>query len=55
MYGQELPDGFQEESGLDLEQCDAYQGPGWVDVDAPLGAPPVFSRGLDRVDLRAVE
>ena len=34
---------------------EAYQGPGWVDVDAPLGSPPVFSRGMERFDLRVVE
>ncbi len=30
-------------------------GPKWVAVDAPLGQPPVFARGADRADLRAVE
>lgn len=29
-------------------------GPGWVAVDAPIGQPPVFSRGADRADLRAL-
>jgi len=26
-----------------------------IDVDAPLGQPPVFSRDRDRPDLRAIE
>ena len=34
---------------------EAFDGPGTVTVDAPLGTPPVFSRGEDRTDLRAIE
>lgn len=34
---------------------EAFEGPGTVTVDAPLGTPPVFSRGEDRTDLRAIE
>ncbi|MBM4291863.1 MAG: hypothetical protein FJ138_10795, partial [Deltaproteobacteria bacterium] len=30
-----------------------YEGPAWVEVPAPLGAPPLFSRGAPRDDLRA--
>ena len=33
---------------------DTYTGPSWVTIDAPLGSPPVFSRGADRTDLRAL-
>ncbi len=33
---------------------DAHAGPGWVTIDAPIGSPPVFSRGADRVDLRGL-
>jgi alpha-glucosidase len=33
----------------------AYNGPGWVEVSAPIGEPPVFSRASDRTDLRAIE
>ena len=32
-----------------------WTGPMTVTVDAPIGTPPVFSRGVDREDLRAVE
>ena len=32
-----------------------FTGPARIDVDAPLGSPPVFSLGEDRADLRAVE
>jgi alpha-glucosidase len=32
-----------------------YSGPGWVEVSAALGAPPVFSRNADRTDLRSIE
>lgn len=32
-----------------------YEGPAWIDVDAPIGSPPVFSRDTDRADLRAIE
>lgn len=34
---------------------DAYVGPDTIEVDAPLGQPPVFTRDLDREDLRAIE
>jgi sulfoquinovosidase len=34
---------------------EAHDGPGWITVDAPIGSPPVFSRGADRADLRALE
>jgi alpha-glucosidase len=33
----------------------AYSGPDWVEVPAPIGEPPVFSRGADRSDLRAIQ
>lgn len=32
-----------------------FEGPATVEVDAPLGQPPVFSLGEDRADLRAIE
>ncbi len=32
-----------------------YQGPVTVEVAAPIGQPPVFSRGEDRGDLRALQ
>jgi len=32
-----------------------FAGPATIDVDAPIGRPPVFSRGTDRTDLRAIE
>ena len=32
-----------------------YEGGETIDVDAPLGSPPVFSRDRDREDLRAIE
>lgn len=31
-----------------------YDGGRPVEIDAPIGAPPVFSREVDRADLRAV-
>jgi alpha-glucosidase (family GH31 glycosyl hydrolase) len=32
-----------------------FEGPGSITVDAPIGTPPVFARGEDRADLRAIE
>jgi alpha-glucosidase len=32
----------------------AYAGPGTITVPAPIGSPPVFSRDVDRPDLRAI-
>ena len=45
-----LPEGtwFNVWTGASLD------GPGWHSVEAPLGSPPVFSRGQDRSDLRAL-
>lgn len=34
---------------------DAYEGGQSVDIAAPAGSPPVFSRDADRTDLRAIE
>ncbi|MEM7156169.1 MAG: TIM-barrel domain-containing protein [Myxococcota bacterium] len=34
---------------------DEYEGGTTVDVDAPIGSPPVFSRDTDRADLREIE
>lgn len=34
---------------------DEYDGGQTVEVDAPIGSPPVFSRGADRTDLRAIQ
>ncbi|MEO1272899.1 MAG: alpha-glucosidase, partial [Myxococcota bacterium] len=33
----------------------SWEGPARVVVEAPIGMPPVFSRGGDRADLRAIE
>lgn len=33
----------------------AYEGGNTVEVDAPIGSPPVFALGQDRTDLRAIE
>ncbi|MCB9621612.1 MAG: hypothetical protein H6724_19415, partial [Sandaracinus sp.] len=33
----------------------SYEGGQEITVDAPIGQPPVFSRGEDRVDLRSIE
>ncbi|MCA9624004.1 MAG: hypothetical protein KC731_33505 [Myxococcales bacterium] len=33
---------------------EAYEGGGYVEIDAPIGSPPVFARGADRADLRAI-
>lgn len=32
-----------------------HEGPAWVEVEAPIGAPPVFARGSDRADLREIQ
>lgn len=32
-----------------------HVGPGWIVAPAPIGEPPVFARGADRTDLRAIE
>ena len=34
---------------------DTYEGGQTLTVDAPLGTPAVFSLGVDRADLRAIE
>lgn len=34
---------------------DEYEGGATIEVDAPIGSPPVFSLGEDRADLRAIE
>ncbi len=34
---------------------DMYEGPQRVTVDAPIGAPPVFSLAIDRPELRAIQ
>jgi sulfoquinovosidase len=34
---------------------DAYIGGTTIEIDAPIGSPPVFSLGADRPDLRAIE
>ncbi len=31
-----------------------HEGPGEIEVDAPIGSPPLFSRGVDRPELRAI-
>lgn len=31
-----------------------FEGPDTVEIEAPIGSPPVFSRGEDRDDLRSV-
>lgn len=38
-----------------LRAGESYVGPGTFPVDAPLGEPPVFSRGAERADLRAIQ
>lgn len=32
-----------------------FTGPATIEIDAPIGAPPVFSRDADREDLRAID
>lgn len=34
---------------------DTYEGGSTMSVDAPIGSPPVFSRDMDRTDLREIE
>lgn len=34
---------------------DAYTGGASVEIEAPIGSPPVFARGRDRTDLRAID
>ena len=38
-----------------LRAGEMVQGPGTFTVSAPLGEPPVFSRGAERSDLRAID
>lgn len=38
---------------FDVWNGEVLNGPAWVERDAPIGAPPVFSRERDRPDLRA--
>lgn len=38
----------------DVWTGELHSGPAWFEHPAPLGSPPVFSRGRDRTDLRAV-
>ncbi len=45
-----LPEG----AWFDVWTGQAHAGPGWITVPAPLGSPPVFHRGADRADLRAL-
>ncbi|TNE92392.1 MAG: hypothetical protein EP330_01695 [Deltaproteobacteria bacterium] len=45
-----LPEG----TWFDVWTGEQLAGPGWVTRSAPIGSPPVFSRGEDRSDLRAV-
>lgn len=44
-----------EGAWFDVWTGEAVDGPGWVELEGPIGAPPVLSRGADRSDLRAVE
>ncbi len=46
-----LPEGIW----YDVWTGDSHQGPGWITHPTPIGSPPVFSRGEDRTDLRAIE
>jgi alpha-glucosidase len=46
-----LPEG----TWYDVWTGEATNGPGRIEYAAPLGRPPVFSRGADRTDLRAIE
>lgn len=39
----------------DVWSGEGFEGPADIMVDAPVGRPPVFSRGSDRPDLRAIE
>ncbi len=40
---------------FDVWTGEELEGGGRVEADAPIGAPPVFSRGRDRADLREIE
>ncbi len=46
-----LPEG----TWFDVWTGEELQGPMRVDREAPIGQPPVFSRDMDRTDLRAIE
>ncbi|MCP4804573.1 MAG: hypothetical protein GY913_29720 [Proteobacteria bacterium] len=46
-----LPEG----TWFDVWTGASTDGPGWITASGPIGSPPVFSRGADRTDLRAVE
>ncbi len=34
---------------------DSYEGGQWIEIPAPIGSPPVFSRDVDRADLRMIQ
>jgi alpha-glucosidase len=40
---------------FDVWNGTSFDGARTITVDAPIGRPPVFSRGADRTDLRAIE
>ena len=44
---------FPDDTWFNVWTGESFEG-GWHTVDAPLGSPPVFSRGHDRTDLRAL-
>ncbi|MCC6898603.1 MAG: hypothetical protein IT377_06490 [Polyangiaceae bacterium] len=40
---------------FDVWTGERHDGPARLDVPAPIGSPPVFARGNDRADLRAIQ
>ncbi len=46
---------FPEGDWFNVWDGSQVSGPGWETVDGPVGAPPVFSRGAERTDLRSVD
>jgi alpha-glucosidase (family GH31 glycosyl hydrolase) len=51
MRGVYLPPG----TWFDVWSGAEHVGGGTIEVAAPIGRPPVFSRGADRADLRTIE
>jgi len=46
---------FPEGDWFNVWDGTQVSGPSWATVEGPVGAPPVFSRGAERTDLRSVD
>jgi alpha-glucosidase len=46
---------FPEGKWFSVWDVRSFEGPGYHEVTAPIGTPPVFSRGQERTDLRSIQ